>query len=106
LGCLGVFSCVVCGLGCVGVFGVVVYDVECVLCVVVGVEYGSGEDFGGFGEVLEGVDFDGVGGGWWGFCGLGDEVAVWCHGLLDGFGFGCAGSLLEVEGGGGGEYDG
>ena len=62
-----------------GVCGVVVDDVECVLCVVVGVEYGSGEDLGGFGEVLEGVDFYGVCGGGWGLRGLGDEVAVWCQ---------------------------
>ena len=36
----------------VGVCGVLVDDVDCVLCVVVGVEYGSGEDLGGFGEVV------------------------------------------------------
>jgi hypothetical protein len=35
------------------------------VCVVVGVEYGTGEDLGGFGEVFEGVDVDGVCGGGW-----------------------------------------
>ena len=83
---------VVCVLGYVLVFGVLVDDVECVLGALLCVEYGAGEDFGGFGEVFEGVD----GGGWWGFRGLGDEVAVGGDDLVDGFGLGCSGSSWEV----------
>ena len=87
-GCLGVFLGVVGGFGCVGVCGVGVDDVECVVGVVVGVEYGSGEDLGGLGEVFQGVDLDGVLGLGWGFGGLRDELPVGGHDLLDGFGFG------------------
>ena len=94
------------GLGGVGVCGVVVDDVECVLGALLGVEYGAGEDFGGFGEVVQGVDVDGVGGCWRGFRGLRDEFAVGGDDLFHGFGLGFSGSSLEVEGRGGCEDDG
>jgi len=47
---------VVCVLGYVLVFGVFVYDVECVLSALLGVEYGAGEDLGGFGGFFRFVD--------------------------------------------------